>query len=303
MQVNLLFGFLGSGKTTLVKRILAKRGQDSKTAVIVNEFGDVGIDGEILRGSNVDMVELNSGCMCCTLRGSLMSAVEELRTKAKVDRIVVEATGVAQPGELLETLADSSLKQDFEVGPLVTVVDVAKFNKLDAMLGDFYEAQIEDADIIVLNKIDLATAQQRDEVRREVLRINPAAEILFAEQADVDIGTLLGSRRTPEHAHAPDYDGHAHTHLDDVPVEAFALAVPFETRRGLLQAFFAELGESVWRAKGFVRMDGETVLVQYSAGQLDITPSPRRSSHEVVFIGHQMNREEIEARFATLQGS
>ena len=97
MRVNLLFGFLGSGKTTLAKHLLANRSRDLKTAVIVNEFGEVGVDGDILRGDNVDVVELNSGCLCCTLRGSLMMAVEELRDKAKVERVIVEATGIAQP--------------------------------------------------------------------------------------------------------------------------------------------------------------------------------------------------------------
>jgi len=156
VRVNLLFGFLGSGKTTLVRHLLAERGKDVKTAVIVNEFGEVGVDGDILRGSNVDMVELNSGCLCCTLKGSLMLAVEELRSKANVERVIVESTGVAQPGELTETLADASMKLKVDIGPLVTVVDAAKFPRLVNMLGEFYVAQIENADIVIINKMDLA---------------------------------------------------------------------------------------------------------------------------------------------------
>ena len=162
MQINLLFGFLGSGKTTLAKHLLAERGRDVKTAVIVNEFGEVGVDGDILRGNNVDVVELNSGCLCCTLRGSLMMAVEELREKAGVERVIVEATGVAQPSELVESLADSSLAGQFDVGPLVTVVDAAKFPKLLSMLGDFYLDQVESADLVIVNKIDLVSAGRAD---------------------------------------------------------------------------------------------------------------------------------------------
>ena len=175
MRVNLLFGFLGSGKTTLVRRLLAERGRTVKTAVIVNEFGEVGVDGDILRGNNVDIVELNSGCLCCTLRGSLMLAVEELRTKAHVERVIVEATGVAQPGELTDTLTDSSLKLRLDIGPLVTVVDAAKFQKLITMLGEFYVAQIENADIIVVNKADLVDPLQLEEVGREIRDINDHA--------------------------------------------------------------------------------------------------------------------------------
>ena len=107
LRINLLFGFLGSGKTTLLRRILGERAGERKMAVIVNEFGDVGVDGEVIAGSSVNLVELTSGCLCCTLRGSLMSAVEELREKAAVEQIVVEATGVASPGDMLEDLNDS----------------------------------------------------------------------------------------------------------------------------------------------------------------------------------------------------
>src|SRR5687768_18159738 len=185
MRVNLLFGFLGSGKTTLAKHLRAERGRDVKTAVIVNEFGEVGVDGEILKGQNVDVVELNSGCLCCTLRGSLTLAVDELREKSKVERVIVEATGVAQPAELLETLADSTREAGLEVGPLVTVVDVFKFPKLLDMLGDFYVDQIENADIVLLNKIDLVTPAQLEEATRQIRSLNPRADLIFAEQGRV----------------------------------------------------------------------------------------------------------------------
>ena len=97
MQVNLIFGFLGSGKTTLVRHLLEERASSQTMAVIVNEFGDVGVDGAILEGNNVDMIELTSGCLCCTLKGPLLNAVEELRDKAGVEHTVIEATGLADP--------------------------------------------------------------------------------------------------------------------------------------------------------------------------------------------------------------
>ena len=109
MRVNLLFGFLGSGKTTLARNLLSTDSRGRKMAVIVNEFGEVGIDGAILEGRKdgeaIDMVELTSGCLCCTLKGSLLTAVEELRRKADVDQVVIEATGVAEPEEMVETFS------------------------------------------------------------------------------------------------------------------------------------------------------------------------------------------------------
>ena len=259
LRINLLFGFLGSGKTTLVRRILGERGGERPTAVIVNEFGEVGVDGEVIAGNNVDLVELTSGCLCCTLRGSLMSAVEELREKAAVERIVVEATGVASPGDMLEDLNDSRIANELDVGPLVTVVDAPKFTRLQQMLGEFYEEQVENADVLVLNKIDLATQADLDEAQAAIRAINPDAVLLFAEQGDTDLALLLdgpesellaqmnaesGVQSQPGSGHADHHDHHHDHHHHDhesgsgggpahAPAESFVMEMPgeFASRR------------------------------------------------------------------------
>jgi len=327
MRVNLLFGFLGSGKTTLVRHLLAER-RNEKTAVIVNEFGEVGVDGDILRGNDVDIVELNSGCLCCTLRGSLLLAIEELAAKAGVERIIVEATGLAQPGELTETLADASTQLHMDIGPLVTVVDAAKFSKLVTLLGEFYEAQIEHADILVLNKVDLVRADVLEQVRQEIREINPDADVLFAEQADVDSDYLLnrrgdglvarsaraaadegrdgrpdgqngtGAARAHDHAHDPDHDHGAHDPHASAPAESFVLAAPANPDRAGVERFFRALPDAVWRAKGFMRIDGTPCLVQYSLGQLEISPAAARANENIVFIGQRMDRPVLERQFA-----
>lgn len=320
MRVNLLFGFLGSGKTTLVKRLLEERGRDAKTAVIVNEFGEVGIDGQILRGANIDMVELNSGCLCCTLKGSLMLAVEELRQKAGVERVIVEATGVAQPGELTETLTDPTMRTEVDIGPLVTVVDAHKFSRLMGALGEFYIAQIENADIVILNKADLAAPGALEEAKREVLDINPGATVLFADHCDVDSSYLLegefsgllaqraGDRHDRQHEHDHDHDhgsghhhdgGHRHPHA---PAESFVLDATGGARREALEGFFRSLPDNVWRAKGFMRVDGEPSLVQYTMGQLEIAAAAPPPALNMVFIGRDMDRSAISAGFEQAQG-
>lgn len=343
MRVNLLFGFLGSGKTTLAKHLLAERGRDMKTAVIVNEFGEVGVDGDILRGNNIDVVELNSGCLCCTLRGSLMLAVEELRDKAKVERVIVEATGVAQPAELVETLAATERGGDYEIGPLVTVVDAAKFSKLLSMLGDFYVDQIENADIVLVNKIDLVGAGELASITAQIREINPDAQLLFSEQGRVvpealfkrrDHGLLArtleelgyapaqepdgeaaahghadpshGDAHADEHAHQHDHR-HDHDHPHDhephagIPQSFVLDACGRETRAGV-ERFFKALPESVWRAKGFLCLDARPCLVQYSMGQLEITPAREVATAAIVFIGRGMERARIEADFALMSG-
>jgi len=128
--LNFLFGFLGSGKTTLLQRILAQRASKEKLAVIVNEFGEVGIDGSIIAGHNIDMIELTSGCLCCTLKGELLNAIDEILASGDIRRIIIEATGVAQPRDLIQTFTYASVRDRYNIGPVVTVVDSSKYFKL-----------------------------------------------------------------------------------------------------------------------------------------------------------------------------
>ena len=324
LRINLLFGFLGSGKTTLLRRILGERAGERKMAVIVNEFGDVGVDGEVIAGSNVNLVELTSGCLCCTLRGSLMSAVEELREKAAVEQIVVEATGVASPGDMLEDLNDSKIAHELAVGPLVTVVDAPKFTRLQQMLGEFYEEQVENADALVLNKIDLATPDELEEAKAAVREINPDAVLLFAEQGDTDLALLLDGPESellaqvkaeaeghPHHGHD---DGHGHDHEDDdrhdhhgdghdhdhhghahAAAESFVMDASGDFSREGLAAAFASLPANVWRSKGFLTIDGEPSLLQFTMGQLEIGGAPARERPYLVVIGEDLDRPAVES--------
>ena len=326
LRVNLLFGFLGSGKTTLLRHILGERAGERKMAVIVNEFGDVGVDGEVITGSNVNLVELTSGCLCCTLRGSLMSAVEELREKAAVEQIVVEATGVASPGDMLEDLNDSRISHELDVGPLVTVVDAPKFTRLQQMLGEFYEEQVENADVLVLNKIDLATPGELDEAKAAVREINPDAVLLFAEQGDTDLALLLdgpesellaqmkaeaegsahhhghdGHASDRDHGHGDHQDHHAHDHDHDhghahshAPAESFVMDAAGDfSRTGLVDAF-ASMPANVWRSKGFLTVDGEPSLLQFTMGQIEIESAPARERPYLVVIGEDLDRPAVE---------
>ncbi|MCG8562692.1 MAG: GTP-binding protein, partial [Hyphomicrobiales bacterium] len=186
MRIDLLFGFLGSGKTTLARRILEEWGPRERLALIVNEFGDVGVDGAILQGNDIDLVELSSGCLCCTLKGSLLNAIEELGARAPLDHIVIEATGVAEPEEMIATFNDPSFHESYELGPITTVVDAAKFAKIKFALGPFFTSQIAKADMLVLNKVDLADSETLEETRRQVRETNAQAMIRFADHGDID---------------------------------------------------------------------------------------------------------------------
>ena len=306
MRINLLFGFLGSGKTTLARNLLMANPSNQKMAVIVNEFGDVGIDGTILKGreegQSIDMVELTSGCLCCSLKGSLLSAVEELSHKSKVDLVVIEATGVAEPEEMIETFSDPSFSATYDMGPMVTVVDIHKFMKIREILGPFYEAQVRNADVLILNKIDLVNADELEKLRQEVKSMNPSADIIFTERCDIDPAQLLSGdeSRVMASALSKDTVSDEHSHNHDhrhAPAQSFVLDAGSGTSRNALEVFFRGLPDNVWRVKGFTQLDGKPVLVQFTMGQLEIVASEQRDNYHMVFIGPDMNQREISGAF------
>ncbi len=282
MRVHVVCGFLGSGKTTLLQRILTERAGREPLAVIVNEFGQVGVDGAILAGQNVDMIELTAGCLCCTLKGSLVSALEELRDKRGVERVVIEATGVAQPAELEEVLRDPALAGSVSVGPRVTVVDAAKFGPLRRVLGPFYGAQVSHADVLLLNKRDLVTPEQLEGLRREVETLNPRATVVATERCNVALDIVLD-----EGKRAPEPSALEQGLASPAPAASFvSFVVPaaFDADRRKVEAFFAALPADVVRAKGFMRIAGQVRTVQFVAGQLELTDAANPRSLSMVFI-------------------
>jgi G3E family GTPase len=311
MRIELIFGFLGSGKTTLARRILEQWGPKERLALIVNEFGDVGVDGQILEGNGIDLIELSSGCLCCTLRGSLLNAIEELARRQPLDHIVIEATGVAEPDELVQTFSDPSFNARYEIGPMTTVVDVAKFSKIRTILGPFYEGQIIQADILVLNKVDLADGATVELVRSEVRQLNESAMLRFAERCDIDIAEIMrgpasavmGQSREARHEKAShDHGDHAHGHDHHgprhAPADSFVVEMPASVDRAALEAFYARAPEGLWRSKGYVRVNGAPALVQYALSGLEITPASDRQRYYLVMIGSGLDRTAIAAELA-----
>jgi G3E family GTPase len=313
VHLNFLFGFLGAGKTTLVQHILARGHGSEKLAVIVNEFGEVGIDGAILSEGNIDLIELTSGCLCCTLRGSLMNAVEELSTKLGATRIIIEATGVAQPHDLINAFDYPAMRSRYRLAPAVTVVDASKFARLMAGLGKFYRAQIESAGSIILNKIDAASTAELNQAKSEIAQLNPGGRIYLSQRCQVDLEAILDTPRdahvhttdgAPPHAHDPEEE-HAHhaEHYHDqlgLAAESFVLDAPGDSTLDAVSAFFRSLPATVWRAKGYMQIEGRLHLLQYSMGDLQIRATDSRPVRSVVFIGQNMERGELSARFRAI---
>ena len=227
IPVTVLTGYLGAGKTTLLNRILSEP-HGKKFAVIVNEFGEIGIDNDLVVNADEEVFEMNNGCICCTVRGDLVRIIDGLmRRKGKFDAIIVETTGLADPAPVAQTFfMDENVGARTKLDAVVTVAD-AKW--LKDRLKDAPEAknQIAFADVIVVNKTDLVSGDELRDVEGHIRAINPYAMLHRAQRANVSIGEVLGRNafdldrildiepkflEAEEHDHGHDHHHHDHDH-------------------------------------------------------------------------------------------
>ena len=222
IPVTVLTGYLGAGKTTLLNRILSEP-HGKKFAVIVNEFGEIGIDNELVVNADEEVFEMNNGCICCTVRGDLVRIIDGLmRRKGKFDAIIVETTGLADPAPVAQTFfMDEQVGAKTKLDAVVTVAD-AKWLKERLKDAPEVKNQIAFADVILINKTDLVTPAELDEIEARIRAINPYARLHRTERAKIDIAEVLGRNAfdldrildiepaflEPEEDHAHDHDHH-----------------------------------------------------------------------------------------------
>jgi len=297
VPVTLITGFLGAGKTTLLNRILSEV-HGARVAVIVNEFGDVGVDGALVQGAGGDVVELANGCLCCATRGQLLGAIATvLRVAPRPEAIVIETSGLADPFPVLSELAHSGLAEALHVDGVITLVDAENF---DRNLGSAEAAfqQIAAADLLLVNKTDLVDPAVPGLIERGIRVINPEARILHCVAAGVPLAVILGSR-LPDRAAPPppDEDRHDHRHGGFESLAFFPRA-PLDP--GRLARWLATLPANVFRAKGFVRLAGEGGQVAVSAvgnrhgfARTAAAATPER----LVVIGRNLDAETLRRGF------
>ncbi len=296
MDVFVVSGFLGAGKTTLIKHLLTSDIQGiGKVALIVNEVGNLGIDGTLLSGKNVDMMEITSGCICCTLKTDFSKAIQEIHDRVSPDFLVVEATGVAQPGDILDTLYEPPANKFSRIRHLVTVVD-ADFFKAKEMFGPFYDNQIRCADTILLNKIDLIPSESVPDIQASLQEMNPKATIFATQHCAVDPHLLLTV--DSEHVKKADHEHHVGVHHDhDHPDEGGFQAFSFEEKRpfdrGKLEAFLQSLPPNLFRLKGWARFPDFYAVINFTAGRYSIAPWDEPKVTALAMVGYNCNETDI----------
>jgi G3E family GTPase len=311
VPVTILTGFLGSGKTTLLNRILTER-HGEKIAVIENEFGEAGVDNEILlREEGEQIVEMNNGCICCTVRGDLVRILGELATKRSTgqlvfDRVVIETTGLADPAPVAQTFfVDEAIGRDYLLDAIVTLVDA---KHAPQQLDEHHEAQeqVGFADRILLSKTDLVDDAAVESLRRRLVQMNPRAHISRADHGRAPIQELLDIRGFNLNAILeiePEFlTDVEHEHDDDVTSFVYRQAKPMDLTAietflsGIVQVY----GPNLMRYKGVLHIAGEAHRVVFQGVHMlmgaDLGPrwKPGDSCEsKIVFIGRDLPQAAI----------
>jgi G3E family GTPase len=278
--ITLVTGPLGSGKTTLLRHILAVR--PAKIAIVMNEFGEIAIDTKVIQGKNVRIAELGGGCVCCSLLGEFEVAITEVIEKVAPEIIIVETTGLAEPEALVFNIQEA-LPQ-CRLDGVVSVIDADMLVRFPE-LGHTTRLQIEGADILLLNKIDLVDARQIEPLERKLREINPSGAIVRTERCRIDCELLFGISQSREKKIAPP----RHEHQPEF--EAFIFTSDNVFSRLRFECFADTLPANVIRAKGFVRFPDSVQLFNFVARRWELEPFEADRT-ELVFIGKNVAAEK-----------
>ncbi|MBE9051156.1 GTP-binding protein [Nostocales cyanobacterium LEGE 11386] len=320
MPVTIITGFLGSGKTTLLNHILSNQ-QGLKTAVLVNEFGEIGIDNELIVSTDENMVELNNGCICCTINNDLVDAVYKvLERQESLDYLVVETTGLADPLPVALTFLGTELRDLTRLDSIITVVDAANYS-LDLFNSQAAYSQIAYGDVIILNKADLVDAAALDELERKINEVKEGARIIRTQRSQVPLPLILSVGlfesdkyfdAVDEHDHDHDHEHHEHStcdhdhhhhhhhshHLenDGFTSISFQSDQPFAIRK--FQYFLDnQLPSTIFRAKGIIWFDESPKRhIFHLCGKrftLDDDEWKGEPKNQLVLIGQNLDRETL----------
>ena len=333
-KIDIVSGFLGAGKTTLIKKMLAEAFQGEQVVLIENEFGEIGIDGGFLKDSGINITEMNSGCICCSLVGDFGTALKEVLDKYHPDRILIEPSGVGKLSDVMRAVEGATGDEGVHLNSAVAVVDAKKCKTYLKNFGEFFENQIEHAGTIILSrtgemseeKINACVALIREHNAKASIITTPwdqleGSKILETIENAKDLEAELMKEvmeayehdhdHDHHHDHGPgctcgchdhDHDHHGHHHADDV-FASVGIETSSKFTKDQIQACLDALEDEdkygmILRAKGMVPTDGEGFIhFDHVPGESDIRDGSAETTGKICVIGSKINEDAIRALF------
>ena len=333
-KIDIISGFLGAGKTTFIKKMIDEAFKGEQIVLIENEFGEVGIDGGFLKDSGIEITEMNSGCICCSLVGDFGKNLNEVITKYHPDRILIEPSGVGKLSDVMKSVIDIKKEQDVKLNALVTVVNALKASKQMKAFGEFFNNQIEYATTVILSRSQNATPEQLEFCVKQIQKLNPNAAIITTDwsaiagekilatmegQDNLEMKVLAEARHAhEEHEHHHDHEGHEHHHehdenctcgchdhdhhhhhADDV-FTSWGKETPHKFEKSKIEEILKGFVDSdnILRSKGMVEsVDGSWIYFDMVPGEYEIREGEPDYTGRIVVIGTEIHEHELEELF------
>ncbi len=292
LGTSLVCGFLGAGKTTFImEQLKSTRG---RTAVLVNEFGVLGIDGSLIRSAGVvNVVEIPGGCICCSQQAGLVESIRTIAEEIQPDVLLIEPSGIAEASEVIKVLEDEALSDVIRLDAVIAIVDASTFLEFSEpeAFGAFFLDQVTNADLIVVNKADLVSPTERQRVAQRLLELNPVA--LAVETAFCRMETPLPSKRKKA--------GRSFGNSEP-GMECVSITPEYPLSEDLLEKFTSAIYQGkfgkVFRAKGFLPTpDGGSVNLQIVGRTLSVTPFYEEVRPRLILIGYNLDGEQVSEFF------
>ncbi|NFN16647.1 GTP-binding protein [Clostridium botulinum] len=310
-KIDIFSGFLGAGKTMLIKSLLANKVYDENTVIIENEFGEVGIDGSILRERNIEIKEINSGCICCQVTGNFIESVLEIIEKYNPKNIIIEPSGVAKLSEILNILNKDEYKEKFLINRIITVIDAQRYDMYLNNFDEFYKDQIKKAKVLVFSRTELVSKEELQKAMSSIRKINSTAKIVSKSLLDIDIKEINKIVLVDNAAlsnknefiinkiakHATFRKEHNHSAKD--VFESYPIDLNSKTSEAELESKFRIIEQNkqygnVIRAKGIVEViNGEYYQFDYVPNEFQGRKIKWANKKVISIIGSNLNKKEL----------